>query len=118
MSRPLQSDNSRLVRAPGVNFSQSSHRQTERHRPQASLLDTPWTLTCGYGFPRTGRTGCSDLRMPDAQGATAPLPTPGLKTWIWVSSPLAWTLLMARRRDPVGTRHDAHGKALAAPIAP
>src|SRR5262249_28309441 len=38
----------------------SSHRLAVQHRTHTDGLDTLRTLTCGYGFWRTGRTGCID----------------------------------------------------------
>jgi hypothetical protein len=47
----------------GRDLSQLSHELMGRHRTQAPILDTCWTMTCGYGLRRTGRTGGTDLRI-------------------------------------------------------
>src|SRR6266496_1466549 len=46
-----------------VTISQLSHRLAGRHQTMADGLDIQWTLTCGYGFCRTGRTRPIDLRI-------------------------------------------------------
>jgi hypothetical protein len=43
--------------------SRLSHRLTGRHRTRPDGLDIQWTLTCGYGFWRTGRTDGIGLRI-------------------------------------------------------
>ena len=43
--------------------SSASHGLAGRHRTQAPVLDNWWTMTCGYGFRRTGRTLGIDLRI-------------------------------------------------------
>ena len=62
-------------------LSRLSHRLTGRPRARADGLDIQWTLTCGYGFCRTGRTRSIDLRIkrlgvrvPPSAPAQRPLP--------------------------------------------
>ena len=54
--------------ATGRDLSQISHRLTGRHWTRADGLDIQWTLTCGYGFRRTDRTGGIDLRIKRQKG--------------------------------------------------
>jgi len=56
----------------GPDLSQLSHGLPGRHRTRPEGLDIEWTLTCGYGFCRTGWTCGIDLRIPKAVPATCP----------------------------------------------
>lgn len=40
-----------------------SHELARQYRTRPDSLDIEWTLTCGYGFWRTGRTDSIDLRI-------------------------------------------------------
>jgi hypothetical protein len=55
------------TRRPGLprrrDLSQLSHKLVGRHRTRALMLDNRWTMTCGYGFRRTGRTLSIGLRI-------------------------------------------------------
>lgn len=50
-------------RTSEAGLSRLSHRLTGRDRTRVDGLDIRRTLTCGYGFWRTNRTGGIDLRI-------------------------------------------------------
>jgi hypothetical protein len=51
-----------------LSLSRPSHRLGRRNQTRVSVLDTPWTLTCGGGLRRTGWTPGTDLRIRRLEG--------------------------------------------------
>ncbi len=58
-----QNDQAAASRNSWPDLSQLSHGLVGRHRIRPDGLDIQWTLTCGYGFLRTGWKDGIDLRI-------------------------------------------------------